>query len=197
MTQPFPPHTEKQSNEGPLVQTPTAATPKPTSTTTTPNRQPTSSDPVSNKPIRTHNTKLYRHSVGLAHRQHPVAACSPNRPDRALHRPPMPCVAVTAGVYPVGAGLLPGTAGAIDWYKIPRQLDAAGRGTTGPKTAHQTASPDMIAQPESLAPDLPRSRRRPHRAGPDHPPRRSGLHGAGHVTDDSPQHHQHRQGEQP
>ena len=65
----------------------------------------------------------------------------PTGPTQALQRPPMPCVAINAGVYPVGAGFCPGTTDAIDWHKVARQLDAAGSGAVLPKTAHQTASP--------------------------------------------------------
>lgn len=65
----------------------------------------------------------------------------PTGPTHALQRPPMPCVAVNAGVYPVGAGFCPGTTGAIDWHKIARQLDAAGSGAVLLKTAYQPAGP--------------------------------------------------------
>ena len=65
----------------------------------------------------------------------------PTGPTQALHRPPMPCVAVNAGVYPVGAGFCPGTAVALDWHKIARQLDATGSRAALIKTAHKTAGP--------------------------------------------------------
>jgi hypothetical protein len=65
----------------------------------------------------------------------------PTGPTRALHRPPMPCVAITAGIYPVGGGFCPTTAGAMDWHRIARQLDAAGNGAALTNPAHLTASP--------------------------------------------------------
>ena len=37
-------------------------------------------------------------------------------------RPPMPCVAVWAGVYPVGSGFCPRTAGGLDWIRISRDV---------------------------------------------------------------------------
>jgi hypothetical protein len=64
----------------------------------------------------------------------------PTGPTQAWQRPPMPCVAVNAGVYPVGAGFCPTTRRAINWYKIARQLDAAA-GAALTKTAYQTAGP--------------------------------------------------------
>lgn len=39
-------------------------------------------------------------------------------------KPPMPCVAVRAGLFPVGAGFCPGTSGGLDWNKITRLLEA-------------------------------------------------------------------------
>jgi hypothetical protein len=65
----------------------------------------------------------------------------PTGPTQALHRPPMPCVAIGAGIYPVGAGFCPGTTGAIDWYKIARRLHVAGSGAAPSKTTHKTVGP--------------------------------------------------------
>ena len=91
--------------------------------------------------MHTNRAKLTTLSIGS------LAACSllllavPTGPTQALYRPPMPCVAINAGVYPVGAGFCPGTTGALDWHKITRQLHAAGSGAAKTKTAPQTASP--------------------------------------------------------
>ena len=90
--------------------------------------------------MHTNGTKLTA-SVGSLTASTLLLLAAPTGPTRALHRPPMPSVAVTAEVYPVGPGFCPGTGGAIYWYKISRQLGAAGSGTAGPKTTHQTASP--------------------------------------------------------
>ena len=65
----------------------------------------------------------------------------PTGPTHAWQRPPMPCVAIRAGIYPVGSGFCPATAVAIDWHKIARQLDAAGSGAAPTNTTHHTASP--------------------------------------------------------
>ena len=65
----------------------------------------------------------------------------PTGPTQALHRPPMPCVAVNAGVYPVGAGFCPSTAVTIDWHKIARQISAARSRSALIYMAHQTAGP--------------------------------------------------------
>jgi hypothetical protein len=51
-----------------------------------------------------------------------------------LRRPPMPCVVVRTGVYPIGSGFCPGTTGELDSSKIIRQLTAVGA-TTKPVNA--------------------------------------------------------------
>jgi hypothetical protein len=70
-----------------------------------------------------------------------LLVAAPTGTSQALRRPPMPCVAIGVGVYPVGAGFCPATAGAIDWHKTARQLYAAGGGAALSNTAHQTAIP--------------------------------------------------------
>jgi hypothetical protein len=70
-----------------------------------------------------------------------LLVAAPTGTSEALRRPPMPCVAIRVGVYPVGAGFCPGTAGAIDWHKTARRLNAAGGGTARSNTAHLTAIP--------------------------------------------------------
>jgi hypothetical protein len=44
----------------------------------------------------------------------------------SLWRPPMPCVAIRAGVYPMGAGFCPGTTGGLDWSKLEATLGSSG-----------------------------------------------------------------------
>src|SRR5262245_59066150 len=57
-------------------------------------------------------------SDNAARVQHESSAAS-------LWKPPMPCVAVRAGAFPVGAGFCPDTNGVLDWHAI----DAALRDT--------------------------------------------------------------------
>ena len=86
-----------------------------------------------------HTTRLkFAASVGSLAASSLLLLAVPTGPAQALNRPPMPCVAINAGVYPVGAGFCPATAGAIDWHEIARQLDTAG---CDARTAHVTASP--------------------------------------------------------
>ena len=47
-----------------------------------------------------------------------------HEPDAAsLGKPPMPCVAVRAGAFPVGSGFCPDTPGALDWHTIAAALN--------------------------------------------------------------------------
>ena len=48
----------------------------------------------------------------------------PTGTTEALRKPPMPCVAVRVGAYPVGSGFCPGTTSGIDWRDIVRRLEA-------------------------------------------------------------------------
>ncbi len=43
--------------------------------------------------------------------------------EATLRRPPMPCVAVHGGVYPVGSGFCPATTDGLDWGHILQRLD--------------------------------------------------------------------------
>ena len=89
-----------------------------------------------------HTTRVkFVASVGSLAASSLLLLAVPTGPTQAWQRPPMPCVAIRAGVYPVGAGFCPATAVAIDWHKIARQLDAAGSGAALTNTAHQTAGP--------------------------------------------------------
>jgi hypothetical protein len=47
-----------------------------------------------------------------------AAPMAHSNPAVAMWRPPMPCFAVRAGVYPPGTGLCPGPTGGPDWNKI-------------------------------------------------------------------------------
>ena len=105
--------------------------------------QPTQMDGSSRKErteMHTNRTKLTAGLGSLAAITLLLLAV-PTDSAQALRRPPMPCVAVRVGVYPVGAGFCPTTAGAIDWHKIARRLQAAGGGAALSNTAHKTAIP--------------------------------------------------------
>ena len=52
----------------------------------------------------------------------------PSDSAQALRRPPMPCIAVRAGVLPVGAGFCPTIANTLDWHKTARRLHVPGGG---------------------------------------------------------------------
>lgn len=57
-------------------------------------------------------------------------------------KPPMPCVAVRAGVYPAGAGLCPGTTGGLDSNKVEPELPAGSGGIAAPvRPTRMTPSP--------------------------------------------------------
>jgi hypothetical protein len=89
--------------------------------------------------MHTNRTKLTT-SLGTLAASGLLMLAVPAATTEALNRPPMPCVAVRAGVYPPGAGFCPST-GAIDWSKIARRVQALGRGTKAlTDTAHLTAS---------------------------------------------------------
>ena len=89
-----------------------------------------------------HTTRVkFVASVGSLAASSLLLLAVPTGPTHAWQRPPMPCVAIRAGIYPVGSGFCPATAVAIDWHKIARQLDAAGSGAAPTNTAHHTASP--------------------------------------------------------
>jgi hypothetical protein len=47
-----------------------------------------------------------------------AASMARSSPAVAMWRPPMPCFAIRAGVYPFGTGLCPGTADWPDWSEI-------------------------------------------------------------------------------
>jgi hypothetical protein len=55
----------------------------------------------------------------------PVAAS--NDTAVSLWRPPMPCVAVRAGVFPLGAGFCADSNGALDWHAIAAALEDGGK----------------------------------------------------------------------
>ena len=89
-----------------------------------------------------HSTRVkFVASVGSLAASSLLLLAVPTGPTHAWQRPPMPCVAIRAGIYPVGSGFCPATAVAIDWHKIARQLDAAGSGAAPTNTTHHTASP--------------------------------------------------------
>ena len=89
-----------------------------------------------------HTTRVkFAASVGSLAASSLLLLAVPTGASQALNRPPMPCVAINAGVYAVGAGFCPATAGAIDWHKIARQLDTAGCDAALTTTAHQKAGP--------------------------------------------------------
>jgi hypothetical protein len=59
--------------------------------------------------------------------------------EATLRRPPMPCIAVRVGVYPVGSGFCPGSTAGLDWNHILQRLDAiAGDRSAGVRSAHVT-----------------------------------------------------------
>ena len=91
-TGPSPSDTQWQSRYASPICRRSAATPKPTSTTTT-RTQPTT-QPEWNKPMHTNGTKLTA-SVGSLTASTLLLLAAPTGPTRALHRPPMPSVAVT------------------------------------------------------------------------------------------------------
>ena len=90
--------------------------------------------------MHTNRTKLTA-SLGSLAASSLLLLAVPTGPTQAWQRPPMPCVAIRVGVYPLGAGFCPGTTGAIDWHKTARRLHAAGSGAAPTNTAHVTASP--------------------------------------------------------
>ncbi len=90
--------------------------------------------------MRTARTKLTASLSALAAGTLLLVAV-PTGATHALYRPPMPCIAIRAGVYPVGSGFCPSTAGAVDWHRIARLLGAAGPGAGSSNMAHHTPSP--------------------------------------------------------
>jgi hypothetical protein len=91
--------------------------------------------------------------------------------DAAMHhgtllRPPMPCVAVRAGAYPLGAGFCP-TVRRLDWSEIAAPVpDSTSGGAAAPnkrQTGSVTASPDPACRPTPRSADdfVPGSRRVP------------------------------------
>jgi hypothetical protein len=80
-------------------------------------------------------------SVGSLATSSLLLLAAPTGPTEAWQRPPMPCVAIRAGIYPVGAGFCPATASAIDRHKTARRLRAAGSDVAASTDTHLTASP--------------------------------------------------------
>jgi hypothetical protein len=60
----------------------------------------------------------------------------------SLSKPPMPCVALRAGVLPGAGGFCPDTYGAIDWNRIERKLRALAGGGTGATVSPAPITPD-------------------------------------------------------
>jgi hypothetical protein len=57
-------------------------------------------------------------------------------------KPPMPCVAIRAGVMPGAAGFCPGTNNHLDWATIERSLsEAGGGGSVSVNSARLTPTP--------------------------------------------------------
>jgi hypothetical protein len=80
--------------------------------------------------MQIHRNKLMTSAGALAASALLLLAVPTGTTHATLRRPPMPCVAVRAGVYPVGSGFCPGSTSGIDWHDIVRQLEASG-GPTG------------------------------------------------------------------
>jgi hypothetical protein len=57
-----------------------------------------------------------------------VPAAARSDTSASFWKPPMPCVAVRAGVFPAGAGFCPDTDGALDWHAIAAALEIGGDG---------------------------------------------------------------------
>ena len=59
--------------------------------------------------------------------------------EATLRRPPMPCIAVRVGVYPVGSGFCPVTTNGLDWNDIFQRLEAIdGARPAGVRSGHVT-----------------------------------------------------------
>jgi hypothetical protein len=53
----------------------------------------------------------------------------------SLWRPPMPCVAIRAGAFPLGAGFCPATTTGLDWNTVEAKLDDRDAATKDPAPA--------------------------------------------------------------
>jgi hypothetical protein len=88
------------------------------------------------------------------------------RHDPSLLRPPMPCVAVRAGAYPLGAGFCP-TVRRLDWSEIAAPVPGSAGGDAAAPNKRQnelvTTSPDPACRPTPRSADdfVPESRRVP------------------------------------